>query len=146
MAKAIKYSNYIDSSGVVHNKRKLSNILSYPINSFSATAISATTGVTSEKTILNNTITETGVYIIWANIPLNYYGQSGRELYLRLKINDIERWYSFGVCNTYIFTLFTQLFTVQNISANSNIKITVQDPSGKTYAVNSFTLYYMKLS
>ena len=146
MSKAIKYSNYIDSSGVVHNKRKLSNILNYPINSFSAPAISAITGVTSEKTILNNTITETGVYIIWANIPLNYYGQSGRELYLRLKINDIERWYSFGVCNTYIYTLFTQLFTVQNIPANSNIKITVQDPSGKTYAVNSFTLYYMKLS
>ena len=148
MAKAIKYKDdyYLDSSGVVHNDQELSDILNYQIKSFSASALNATTSVTSERTLLNNTITEAGIYLIWANMPLDYYGRKGRELYLRLKINNVERWYSYGVCNTYVYTLCMQLFTIQNISVNSNIKITVQDPSGKTYAVNSFTLYYMKLS
>lgn len=148
MAKAIKYEDdyYLDSSGIVHKENKLNNILNYNIESIAIPALLATTNVTSEQTLGTTTIPSAGTYLFWANIPVNYYGQNGRDLLLRFKINDVEIWRNVGVCNTYVYTLCAQLFSVQNISANSNIKITIQDTLGKTYACGAFILYYIRLS
>lgn len=148
MAKVIKYKDdyYLDSSGIIHEENKLNNILNYNIGSIAIPALLATTNVTSEQTLGAVTISSAGTYLFWANIPVNYYGQNGRDLLLRFKIDDVEIWSNVGVCNTYIYTLSAQLFIVQNISANSNIKITIQDALGKTYACGAFTLYYIRLS
>lgn len=145
MAKAIKYDNYIDSSGITHNRKRLKDILSYPINYFPSQGIGATTGITSEVEFIHQTIAEAGTYIFWASIPLNYHGQVGRELYLRMKINGMEKWYSVGVCNSYIYTMSIQLFQVCKVPANGTVVVTIQDASGKTYACGSFNLYYMKI-
>lgn len=148
MAKAIKFNNdnYLDSSSIIHNKRKLNDILNYKIGYINIRYLPATTGNTSEVILGSGSIAEAGVYMFWASIPVNYYGQDGRNLYLRLRINEIERWYNLGVCNIYTYTLSSMLFSINEIPSNSDIKITIQDSVGKTYSCSAFNLYYLKLS
>lgn len=117
----------------------------YELKALYSSGVAATTETISEIELLNLKLTEAGTYIFFANIPLNYYGQSGRELYLRLKVNGVEIWYSIGVCNTYVYTLSTTLFRIANISKNDIVTITIQDITGKTYACRGFDFFYMKI-
>ena len=97
-----------------------------------------------EITMLEMTIKEEGLYYFEASIPLNYYGQTGRELYVKLKIKDIEIWRGGGVVNTYVYTLYTQLTKKVYVAKNSIVKIVIQDVIGKTYDCLPFSFYYSK--
>lgn len=123
---------------------KINNINSI-LTTVSSNALEATTGTTTEITLLETTIAKKGIYLFTANIPVNYYGQSGRDLLLRLKVNNVEKWYNDGVCNTYIYTLSTSLIKILDIPENANVKITIQDATGKTYACAGFALTYIRL-
>lgn len=100
---------------------------------------------TTEVDLGSGTITKAGKYLIVASIPINYYGQDGRQLILRLKINEQEVWSGGGVINSYVYTLYTQLAKIVNIPANTNVKVTLSDLTGKTFACSPFTLEYIRL-
>lgn len=148
MAKAVKFKNdyYLDSSAIVNNKVNLSEIMKYQINYFNSSGIAATTGNTNEIEFIHQTMQKSGTYIFCANIPLNYYGQNGRELYLRLKVNGIEVWYNMGVLNLYVYTMSVSLFCLCEIQKGDVVTLTIQDALGKTFACREFNLYYMCLN
>lgn len=146
MSKSVKLENdiYLDSGSIVNNKESLKDILNSGIISFTSTKLDVTTS-TEEITLLSGTVKQTGTYLIVANIPTNYYGVSGRELVVKLKINDGVVWYTSNVLNTYIWTCNVALCYIFNVPANSNIKITIRDVSGKSYAVPQFTLDMIRI-
>lgn len=100
---------------------------------------------TTEVELGSGTITKAGKYLIVASIPINYYGQTGRQLLLKLKINEQEVWSGGGIINSDAYTLYTQLAKIVNIPANTNVKVTLIDAAGKTFACLPFTLEYIRL-
>lgn len=146
MSKSVKLENdiYLDSGSIVNNKENLKDILNSGILSFSSTKLDETTS-TEEITLVSGTVEKAGTYLIVANIPTNYYGVTGRELVVKLKINNKDVWYIANVLNLYIWTCNTALCYIANVPANSNIKITIKDVSGKSYAVPQFTLDMIRI-
>lgn len=114
------------------------------LTSVNSIARSATTGVTTPVTLLETTITDEGVYLFVANIPINFYGQTGRDVLVRFLINDVSYSTTGGNSNA-DYTFYCPLNVLAEISANTTIKITIQDPAGKTYACTSFALRYIRL-
>ena len=81
-----------------------------------------------------------------ADVPLNYYGETGRILYLRLKVNNSEKFVGGGVINTNVYTLYTKLLTVADVPANGTVEITLKnDADGKQFACRSFNLQFFRL-
>lgn len=110
-----------------------------------STTIPLTTGVTTEVELLNATIKRSGIYLFTANIPVNYYGQEGRELIVRLRVNGLTKWSNAGVLNNFAWTLNVALATILNISANDKITMTIQDATGKNYSCEQFWFKYMPI-
>ena len=146
MAKSIGFKNeiYWDSSSLSHNKENLKDILDSQIISFASSSLSETKD-TSEITILTSTISVGGIYLFTANIPVNYYGQTGRELVLKLYVNNRMIWANTGVINIYAWTLSASLAQLVKIQPNSTVKITIQDKAGKSYSVGAFSLDCLRL-
>ena len=109
-----------------------------------STARSATTRVTTEVNLLEATIADAGVYLFVADIPINYYRQTGRDLLIRLKVNN-SNILTIGGNSNADYTIHSSLITMAEIPDNANIKITIQDTSGKTYACTQFILKYIRL-
>lgn len=114
------------------------------IESISCAGTAAVT-TTAEVELGLGTIEKAGKYLIVAFIPINYYGQTGRQLTLRLRINGKEAWCGGGVINSSAYTLYTQLTKIVNIPENANIKVTAHDETGKTFSCLSFSLEYIRL-
>ena len=146
MSKRFKYkdNNYLDSTGIVHNKEILKDILDSQIISFNSSGLPKTE-TTAETTILSSQISKGGIYLFTANIPVNYYGQTGRDLVLKFYVNDSMVWANTGVINTSAWTLSASLAQLVKIKSDSTIKITIQDKSGKSYAIGAFFIYCLRL-
>lgn len=114
------------------------------IGSISCAGTDAVT-TTAEVELGSGTIEKAGKYLIAASIPINYYGQVGRQLILKLKINEQEVWIGGGVINSNAFVLYTQLTKIVNISKNANVKVTLIDAAGQTFACLPFILEYIRL-
>ena len=115
------------------------------IASITVPALAVCTDIT-EHVLKSFTITETGRYMFLADVPLNYYGAIGRNLYLKLKINSIEKYIGGGVINAEIYTLYTKLLAVADVPANASVEISLKnDTDGKQFACRDFTLNYFKL-
>lgn len=150
MTKSIKLKNnmYLDTKGIIHNKRELNTVIDNVNSSIidkTSNAL-AVTARTDEITLINFDITEPGKYLIFSKVPVNYYGAEGRELFLYLKLNNIIEDIAGGVLNNYIWTHYETLFAICNVPANSNIKLTVKNNgAGKQFAIGGFSLRCMKL-
>lgn len=114
------------------------------IGSISCAGTDAVT-TTEEVEIGSGTIEKAGKYLIGASIPINYYGQVGRQLILKLKINEQEVWTGGGVINSSVYVLYTQLTKIVNIPENANVKVTLIDTAGQTFACLPFMLEYIRL-
>lgn len=67
-------------------------------------------------------------------------------LYLRLKVNNSEKFVGGGIINASAYTLYTKLLTVADVPANGTVEITLKnDVDGKQFACRDFTLNYFKL-
>lgn len=144
-AETLNESDYMTIVQSGSNKKvKMNKVLVGDIGSISCSGTAAVT-TTEEVEIGSGTIEKAGTYIISASVPINYYGQEGRLLILKLKINGNDVWYGGGIINSNAFTLYTQIFKIVNIPENSNIKVTMFDETGKTYSCHVFNLEYIRL-
>ncbi len=110
----------------------------------SAIAANSNTG---QQTVLDYTMQEYGVYIIYAEANINYYGSEGRDLFLRLLIDNIIVSQTDGVCNSYIWTLTRHILWVGIVNAGKKVKVTVENTvAGKMFALPAFTLNMVKLN
>ena len=129
MSKTIKLKDntYLDSSGIMHNKKTLDAILDNDLNKntglniFSIATIYETTETVYQ--ILDYTIPSDGTYLIIGYLHPNYRGESGRELAINLECNDSLFYQSVGVCNSYTWTLTTQIGTIKNFKKNDKFKM-----------------------
>ena len=83
MTKSIKLKNnmYLDTKGIIHNKRELNTVIDNVNSSIidkTSNALAVTTR-TDEITLINFDITEPGKYLIFSKVPVNYYGAEGRR-------------------------------------------------------------------
>lgn len=103
------------------------------------------TSTTEEQALLNTTISEAGTYLFVVNVPMNYYGESGRELFLYLKINNkLVATHQAVISDAY--TITQNITEIKNIPANSAINITVRNTvAGKNFAAGNGQLQYIKL-
>lgn len=70
----------------------------------------------------------------------------GRTLYLKLKVNNSEKFVGGGIINTNAYTLYTKLLAVVDIPANGTVKVVVNnDVDGKQFACGAFALSYFRL-
>lgn len=77
---------------------------------------------------------------------LTTIGATGRNLYLKLKVNTIEKYVGGGVINTETYTLYTKLLAVADVPANGTVEVVVKnDTDGKQFACRDFNLQYFKL-
>lgn len=144
--KKLKDNKYLSTETIVHNNKLLSDILNE--SDLTQKLIGNALDVcndTLEHTLLNTTI-QKGTYIISANVPVNFYGSIGRELYARLKVNNVTKDTGGGVINSEIYTLHTKLFAICEVSDNSTITITLQNTvENKNFACGLVELNYIKL-
>lgn len=151
MAKSIKLkdNNYIDSTGVVHNRTLLSDILSNMLNSVFTNIVLSSFGVTdtaNEITVGTYTIPSSGVYLITGICHPNYYGESGRDLFTYLKKNGDIVWYHDAVINTYAWTISRGISCIINANKNDVITFTIQNSvAGKKYSFAGGNIQFYKL-
>lgn len=144
-----KITGNLDISGTLKENGKkvitdLDNI-NTEITSVTVPALAVKTD-TTEHVLKSFTIETAGRYMFLADVPLNYYGATGRTLYLNLKVNNTEKFVGGGVINTNAYTLYTKLLTVADVPANGTIEITLKnDIDGKQFACLGFNLQYFKL-
>ena len=101
---------------------------------------------TTEHVLKSFTIETAGRYMFLADVPLNYYGETGRMLYLRLKVNTNEKYVGGGVINASAYTVYTKLLAVADVPANGTVEVVVNnDVNGKQFACGAFSLQYFKL-
>lgn len=101
---------------------------------------------TTEHILKTITIAKEGKYMFNADVPINYYGATGRILYLKLKVNGVEKYVGGGVVNSYVYTLYTKLLAVVDVPAGATITITLQnDVDGKKFMCQEFNLQYFRL-
>lgn len=121
------------------------NNINTAITSVAVPALSVQTD-TTEHILKSFTIETAGRYMFLADVPLNYYGETGRTLYLKLKVNNSEKFIGGGIINTNAYTLYTKLLTVADVPANGTVEITLKnDADGKQFACVGFNLQYFKL-
>lgn len=121
------------------------NNINTAITSVAVPALSVQTD-TTEHILKSFTIETAGRYMFLADVPLNYYGETGRTLYLNLKVNNTEKFIGGGIINTNAYTLYTKLLTVADVPSNGTIEITLKnDTDGKQFACLGFNLQYFKL-
>lgn len=121
------------------------NNINKGLTTVNSTTLYETTGVTTETTMLETTVTEAGIYLFKAVVPINYYGQSGRELWCKLLVDNSEKARCGGIINTSAYIIYSPLIALVDVPANANIKVVLRDASGKSYACPQFTLQYIKL-
>jgi hypothetical protein len=143
---------HIDSTDADYGKCSFERIYFNVLNkvntgltSVTSTTLGATTGTTTQVKLLETTILDEGVYFFNALIPMNYYGQDGRNLNCRLLVNDTQKAINGGVINTNAFTLYSPLSAIVDVPSNATIKVTIQDTLGKTFACPQFELQYIRL-
>lgn len=127
---------------VLDEDNYISDLVNYVTTSISVTS------TTAEQTILSTILEKKGLYLLVGSIPLNNYGlQIGRELYIRVKINNSEVFAQFWVINSEIYTLsrtIAVLFCTTSI--NSELKITIQNStSNKNWSCPSGVLQLARL-
>lgn len=127
---------------VLDEDNYISDLVNYVTTSISVTS------TTAEQTILSTILEKKGLYLLVGSIPLNNYGlQIGRELYIKVKINNSEVFAQFWVINSEIYTLsrtIAVLFCTTSI--NSELKITIQNStSNKNWSCPSGVLQLARL-
>ena len=121
------------------------NNINTEITSVAVPALAVKTD-TTEHVLKSFTIETAGRYMFLADVPLNYHGETGRTLYLKLKVNNSEKFVGGGIINANAFTLYTKLLTVADVPANGTVKVVVNnDTDGKQFACLGFNLQYFKL-
>lgn len=141
--------DYVDISGTLkeNGKKVITDLddINTEIISVTVPALAVKTD-TTEHVLKSFTIETAGRYMFLADVPLNYYGETGRTLYLNLKVNNTEKFVGGGVINTNAYTLYTKLLTVADVPSNGTIEITLKnDTDGKQFACLGFNLQYFKL-
>lgn len=137
----LKDNTYFDSSGVMHNKETLNTILDNNLNKntgfkiFGMPTIYETTE--TKHQILDYTIPDDGTYLIIGYLHSNYRGESGRELSINLECNGSLFYQSVGVCNTYTWTLTSQIGTIRKFKKNDKFKMYFSNTDGTKAWSNS---------
>ena len=144
-----KITGNLDVSGTLteNGKKVITDLdnINTEITSVAVPALAVKTD-TTEHVLKSFTIETAGRYMFLADVPLNYYGETGRTLYLNLKVNNTEKFVGGGVINTNAYTLYTKLLTVADVPSNGTIEITLRnDTDGKQFACLGFNLQYFKL-
>lgn len=127
---------------VLDEDNYISDLVNYVTTSISVTS------TTAEQTILSTILEKKGLYLLVGSIPLNNYGlQTGRELYIKVKINNSEVFAQLWVINSEVYTLsrtIAVLFCTTSI--NSELKITIQNStSNKNWSCPSGVLQLARL-
>jgi hypothetical protein len=135
---------YLDSSVIMHKHIKLNKILDEEIKIINVSNLPVSSTIL-EKTLLTTTIEDEGIYLFMINIPINFYGQIGRELYAYLKVNNQIVSVAGGVINESAFTLYLPLSTIANVAKKSNLKVTIKSGTAQDYACTDFQVKYLKL-
>ena len=134
------------------NKNDLGEVINVINSSFSSlkTNAVAVTTTTIETTIASQTISDKGYYLLTGTIPINFYGiQTGREIYLRVKVDEEEVFASVFIINSEVYTCSQCICCIfETTSTSSNLKVTIQnnrEGSEKQWACNEGTIQIIKL-
>lgn len=101
---------------------------------------------TTEHVLKSFTVTKAGRYMFLADVPINYYGATGRILYLRLKVNGVEKFVGGGIINVSAYTLYTKLLAVVDVPDNANVSVSIQNNlANAQFACGAFGLQYFRL-
>ena len=137
--------DYVDINGDKAITEKQLNNINTALETVNVPALTVQTD-TTEHVLKSFTIETAGRYMFLADVPLNYYGATGRTLYLKLKVNNSEKFVGGGIINTYTHTLYTKLLTVVDVPANSTVSVNVQnDLENAQFACGAFNLQYFRL-
>ena len=137
--------DYVDINGDKAITEKQFNNINTALETVNVPALTVQTD-TTEHVLKSFTIEKAGRYMFLADVPLNYYGATGRTLYLNLKVNNAEKFIGGGIINVSAYTLYTKLLTVADVPSNGTIEITLKnDTDGKQFACLGFNLQYFKL-
>jgi len=104
-----------------------------------------TLNTTVKQTLVSKTISTAGTYLFNISVPVNYYGQSGRDIWVYLEIGSTAIGTD-GVINTYVYTLHRTLTYIATVSANTIVKVTSYSTTTATYAIGTGGfLQYLRL-
>ena len=125
------------------------NNINSSFSSLKTNAVAVTT-TTIETTIASQTISDKGYYLLTGTIPINFYGiQTGREIYLRVKVDEEEVFASVFIINSEVYTCSQCICCIfETTSTSSNLKVTIQnnrEGSEKQWACNEGTIQIIKL-
>ena len=137
--------DYVDINGDKAITEKQFNNINTALETVNVPALTVQTD-TTEHVLKSFTIEKAGRYMFLSDVPLNYYGATGRTLLIRLKVNGIDRYVGGGIINTNAYTFYTKLLAVADVPVNATVSVTVKnDAADKQFAVGAFAIQYFKL-
>lgn len=104
--------------------------------------VSVTTGASA--TVLTQTISTAGTYLLMGYSNLNRYNQNGRELHVKLQKNGTDFWDYLDV-GDYGWTVAVTISAVQTFAKNDVLKVVITNPGGKQWAHGVSYLWLVKL-
>lgn len=107
-----------------------------------------TLSTTSDETLVGRFIVpEDGFYMITASVNPNYYGESGREMISRIRVNNNNIIANcIGIINAYAFTLTQNLIAMEYLHEGDVITCTIQNSvEGKNWAFAGGNMRFLKL-
>ena len=100
---------------------------------------------TAEQTIISITLNK-GLYLFVTNIPINYAGNSGREINTKLLLNNTLIDFTTGVCNTYVWTLARPIVKIINVTTdNSNLQLNIFSSTTSRYDIAGQSAQILRL-
>lgn len=100
---------------------------------------------TSEQTLISTTLNK-GKYLFLANVPINYYGATSRELNTYLYVNNVSVNTTNGVINNNAYTLSRPVICVFNVTNDyTPISLTIVSTTNSRYDVYEFNAQILRL-
>ncbi len=104
--------------------------------------VNVTTGASA--TVLTQTISTAGTYLLMGYSNLNRYNQNGRELHVKLQKNGTDFWDYLDV-GDYGWTVAVTISAVQTFAKNDVLKVVITNPGGKQWAHGVSYLWLVRL-
>ena len=118
------------------------NDLASTITKCTLSNVSVTTGASA--TVLTQTISTAGTYLLMGYSNLNRYNQNGRELHVKLQKNGTDFWDYLDV-GDYGWTVAVTISAVQTFAKNDVLKVVITNPGGKQWAHGVSYLWLVRL-
>ena len=99
----------------------------------------------NEHTLITKTLNK-GYYLMTGSIPINYYGQSGREMRLTIYHDSTKVFEDTSVINTAAYTISkTVAFVITVVADNTPVTVRIQSSTTARYDVGWSFMQFMKL-